>query len=214
LASTVSIGVDILVRGYRQPAKIMEITWLVTGLYLGPAAIMAYRKLGRPLSTKWQQRYGNPSRRPRLAAVWIHLFHCSAHCTLGAIIATVVIYTIGIDESGRLWPDYAGDYIAAVAVGVAFRYVHQPRRRGLRPWAAIKTFVKADLLSVSVFELALIVWLAVADRLGFYEALRPDNSVYWFIVQIGLIIGFFTAWLPAWLSRRDVKGPLPDTPPR
>ncbi|MHB1787390.1 MAG: DUF4396 domain-containing protein [Acidimicrobiales bacterium] len=36
--------------------------------------------------------------------------------------------------------------------------------------------------------------------------LRPDHAAYWFLMQIGMIIGFFTAW-PAnvWLIRRGIK---------
>ena len=36
--------------------------------------------------------------------------------------------------------------------------------------------------------------------------LHPDSPVYWFLMQIGMTIGFFTAW-PAnvWLIRRGVK---------
>lgn len=36
--------------------------------------------------------------------------------------------------------------------------------------------------------------------------LHPNNPVYWFLMQIGMIIGFATAW-PAnvWLIRRGIK---------
>lgn len=38
------------------------------------------------------------------------------------------------------------------------------------------------------------------------EHLHPNSPVYWFLMQIGMIIGFATAW-PAnmWLIRRGIK---------
>jgi cell division protein FtsX len=51
-----------------------------------------------------------------------------------------------------------------------------------------------------------------AVALGVYfpdEHLHPDSAAYWFLMQIGMIAGFFTAW-PAdvWLIRRGVKEPM------
>jgi hypothetical protein len=70
----------------------------------------------------------------------------------------------------------------------------------------MRIVVKADLLTVSAFELALLVWLALAHDLVFPTVLRVNNPVFWFILQIGLIIGFFAAWpASSWLIRRGVN---------
>lgn len=42
-ASTAWIACDIYGRGYRHHMRIKEAVWPVTGLYLGPAAVAAYR---------------------------------------------------------------------------------------------------------------------------------------------------------------------------
>jgi hypothetical protein len=37
-------------------------------------------------------------------------------------------------------------------------------------------------------------------------AARPASPVYWFLMQIGMIAGFFTAWpVNAWLIRAGIK---------
>jgi hypothetical protein len=56
-------------RGYRQPMKIMEAVWPVTALYLGPAAVAAYRAWGRPVSERWQEEHGDPPPKPGYAVV-------------------------------------------------------------------------------------------------------------------------------------------------
>ncbi|KAB1904935.1 DUF4396 domain-containing protein [Micromonospora sp. AMSO31t] len=49
--------------------------------------------------------------------------------------------------------------------------------------------------------------------LAFHETLRPSSPVFWFIIQVGLIIGFFAAWPPtSLLIRRGVKTELLGTP--
>jgi len=36
--------------------------------------------------------------------------------------------------------------------------------------------------------------------------LRTDSPVYWFLMQIGMVTGFFTAWpVSAWLTRAGTK---------
>lgn len=45
--------------------------------------------------------------------------------------------------------------------------------------------------------------------------LRPDSPVYWFLMQVGMIAGFFTAWPVNTLAHpgrhqgSDVTGPQP-----
>jgi Domain of unknown function (DUF4396) len=206
LTSAAVIVVDESVLGYRQPVRILEVVWPVTALYFGPETIAAYRKWGRPQSLRWRERHGDPPKKLQNPAL-LHLRHCGAHCTLGAIIATVITFAIGINVSGeREWPEYIADYVAALAMGILFRYSAEPRTGGSRVWAAMRIVVKADLLTVSAFELALLVWLILVHDLVFPAAvLRANNPVFWFILQIGLIIGFFAAWpASSWLIRRGV----------
>jgi hypothetical protein len=212
--SAAVIVVDEWILRYRQPVRILEIVWPVTALYSGPEAIAAYRKWGRPQSLRWQERHGNPPKKPQNPSL-LHLRHCGAHCTLGAILATVTTFAIGINGAGGAgWPEYVADYVAALAIGVLFRYSADSRRGGSRAWAAIRIVIKADLLTVSAFELALLVWLVLMDDLVFPAVLRPNSPVFWFILQIGLIIGFFAAWpASSWLIRRGIKvepGATPD----
>ncbi|MGW5669597.1 DUF4396 domain-containing protein [Micromonospora sp. NPDC003776] len=214
LVSTVVIVADLFVLRYRQPAKVMEIVWPATALYFGPAAILTYGRWGRPQSPRWLMRHGTPPKRSRHAVTTIETLHCATHCVLGAIIATLVVSGLSLEMFGkRLWPEFIGDYLAAAAVGLVFRFFAGAGTGGQRAWAAIRIFLKGDLLSVSVFEFALLGWLALMEFMVFDETLDPGNPVFWFIVQIGSIIGFFAAWRPTrWLVRRGAKAELVATP--
>ncbi|MFC0505296.1 DUF4396 domain-containing protein [Micromonospora costi] len=192
----------------------MEVVWPTTALYFGPVAVLAYRQWGRPQSPRWLERHRTPPRRSRHAVTIIETLHCATHCVLGAIIGTVFVFGFSFEIfDKRLWPEFIGDYVSAVLVGLAFRYSAQADTGGRRLWAAIRRFLRGDLLSVSVFEFALLGWLALMELTVFHETLQPSSPVFWLIVQIGLVIGFFAAWPPTlWLVRRGAKAELLGTP--
>jgi len=80
------------------------------------------------------------------------------------------------------------------------------RNRGVRD--GIVTAAKADILSLTAFELGLFGWMALM-ALVFFPAphhLYPNSPIYWLGMQVGMVIGFGTAW-PAnvWLIRKGIK---------
>ena len=60
--------------------------------------------------------------------------HCGAGCTLGDIIAEWVVFALGLEIAGlALLPEYAGDYLLALALGIAFQYLRRRSRPAVRP---------------------------------------------------------------------------------
>ena len=55
LLCAAAILYDVYGRGYRQRVSAMEAVWPITALYLGPLALPAYYRWGRPRSEKWQK---------------------------------------------------------------------------------------------------------------------------------------------------------------
>ncbi len=137
--------------------------------------------------------------------------HCGAGCSLGDVIAEFAVFGIGATIAGTaLYAEYIGDYIAAVALGVVFPYFAIAPMRDLSFGQGIAAALKADVVSLSAFEVGLFGWMALMHFVYFPEKhLHPDSAAYWFLMQIGMIAGFFTAW-PAnvWLIRRGVKEPM------
>lgn len=208
--SALVIVADIYVRGYRQRMRVMEAVWPVTGLYFGPVAVWMYWRYGRQQSSKWLQEHGrdSPPDKPQWATVAIGVSHCGAGCTLGDIIAEFAVFALALQLFGRaLLPEYIGDYIAALALGILFQYFAIAPMRGLGLRKGLAAAAKADVLSLTAFEVGLFGWMALMAFVFFgSDPLHPDSPVYWFLMQIGMIIGFGTAW-PAnvWLIRRGIK---------
>jgi hypothetical protein len=211
-ASAAWIAYDIYGRGYRQQhMKIMEAVWPVTALYFGPAAAVAYRAWGRPSTYRWQARHGDPPDRPGYAGVAVDVCHCGAGCTLGDIIAEFAIFGLGATVAGlALGAEYIGDYLAALILGIFFQYFAIAPMRGLSPRKGLIEAAKADIASLSAFEIGLFGWMALMAFVFFPAPhLTPASPVYWFLMQIGMIAGYFTAWpVNVWLIRAGIKEPM------
>ena len=207
------ILVDIYGRRRRQQMGVMEVVWPVTALYFGPIASIAYRRWGRPQSPQWRQERGleRPPDRPSWTSVAIGVSHCGAGCTLGDIIAETAIFVIGWEIAGMaLWPEFVGDYTLALILGVAFQYFAIAPMREVGVREGILQALKADFLSLTAFEVGLFGWMAMMAFVFFPDPhLPPDSAVYWFGMQLGMVLGFLTAWpVNVWLIRRGLKEPM------
>lgn len=208
--SAAAILVDIYARGHRLWMRVMEAVWPVTALYLGPIAVWGYWRYGRTTSPRWLEDRGleAPPEKPFWARVAVGVSHCGAGCTLGDIIAETGIFLLGLQIAGTaLWAEYLGDYVLAVLLGLAFQYFAIAPMRGLGFRKGIAAAAKADVLSLTAFEVGLFGWMALMAFVFFPSPhLHPDSPVYWFLMQVGMVVGFATAW-PAnvWLIRKGIK---------
>ncbi|HET7610675.1 MAG TPA: DUF4396 domain-containing protein [Rhodanobacteraceae bacterium] len=198
---------DIYLRGHRQKMGIMEVVWPVTALYFGPLAFWAYQRWGRPQSPQWQGRHGMPPGKSFPATVAVAVSHCGAGCTLGDIIGGWIIFAGAFEIAGAsLWPEYIADCTLAFSLGIAFQYFSIAPMRGLGVREGILAALKADTLSLTAFEMGLFGWMALVQLVWFPAGLHPDDPVYWFLMQIGMVLGFITAYpVNAWLLTAGIK---------
>ena len=83
--------------------------------------------------------------------------------------------------------------------------------RGLSPGKGLIEAAKADVASLTAFEVGLFGWMALMTFVFFPAPhhLHPDSPVYWFGMQIGMVAGFVTAWpVNTWLIRAGIKGAM------
>jgi Domain of unknown function (DUF4396) len=204
----VSILADIYLAGHRQRMPIMEAVWPVNALYLGPLAVWLYARFGRQQSRRWRAAHGDPPEKPRWATTTIGVLHCGAGCTLGDIIAETGIFLLGITIVGQaISAEFIGDYVLALALGIVFQFFAIAPMRGLSVGKGLVEAAKADVLSLTAFEVGLFGWMALMAFVFFPGPhLRPDSPAYWFLMQIGMAAGFLTAYpVNAWLIRRGIK---------
>lgn len=199
---------DMYLRGYRQNMWIMEAVWPVTALYFGPLALWAYARWGRPQSPKWQAIRGKPPEKSFAATISIGVSHCGAGCTLGDIIGSWIIFAGAFEIAGMaLWPEYIAEYVLAFSLGIAFQYFSIAPMRGLGLREGIVAALKADTLSLTAFEIGMFGWMALVQFVLLPAGdLRADSAVHWFMMQIGMMLGFLSSYpVNAWLLKAGIK---------
>jgi hypothetical protein len=91
------------------------------------------------------------------------------------------------------------DYAFALLFGILFQYFAIAPMSG--EWG-IKSFIraaKADVASLTAFEVGLFGWMAIYQIAIFDWKLGMVTTVYWWMMQIGMILGFVTSFPMNWL---------------
>ncbi len=211
LASAVSfliILVDVVI--YRQKMTVMNVVWPITALYFGPFALWTYFGFGRQQHSAEKNHAGHEehsqTERPFWQKVWVGATHCGAGCTLGDIVAESAVFLTGFTIFGSmLWASYLWDFLLAYLLGIVFQYFSIAPMRNISGWPAIWAAIKADTVSLTAFEIGLFAFMFWMHH-HFLPHLTPNQPEYWFLMQVGMIIGFFTSY-PAnwWLIRIGLK---------
>lgn len=208
-ASAAVILVDVYGRGYRQKMAIMDLVYPVTALYWGPVALWFYFRHGRRASKPLIEKLGepDPEQMPRWNVLSKAVSHCGAGCTLGDIAGEWLVASLGLTVAGEsLLADLPMDFVWAWTMGVVFQYFTIVPMRDVGRIKGIWAAVKADTLSIVAFQAGLFAGMAVYQKLIFSPGLPKDTATYWMLMQLAMILGFFTAWpVNSWLVRKGVK---------
>jgi Domain of unknown function (DUF4396) len=196
---------DIFGRGHRQQMGVMDAVYPITALYSSVLVLLLYRRWGQNAA----DRNRVAAARPRWAMLAIEVSHCGSGCTLGDLIGEWVVYALALAVAGHvLFAEYIGDYILALAFGIVFQYFAIAPMRGLGLMDGLKAAAKADFIALTFFEIGLFGWMALMTYVFFPapHTLMPNSVAFWFLMQIGMIVGFTTSW-PAnvWLLNRGIK---------
>ena len=223
VCSALLIGVDIA-RGHRQSMAVMNWVYPITALYWGPVAVYLYFRRGRQFPRHRSEAAGIENRRdppgfwPFARNNWWPISkgvsHCGAGCTLGDICGEWLVYltgwTIAVFDNpaaNSLMAMYAADFALAWTFGVVFQYFSiVPMRDDISQRQGVWAAIKADTLSIVAFQVGLFGFMALYHLVLWKPPLTVASPTYWFMMQIGMIIGFFTAWpVNAWLLQRGWK---------
>lgn len=213
--------VDIYIGGRRQKMWIMEAVWPITMLYMGVIGLWAYWQMGRaqpqsetkgeakaaPDHKEMDMSKSHGSSKPRWQSVFVSVCHCGGGCTLGDIIAEWGVFLIGFTIIGSsLFGAYLADYILALIIGIIFQYFAIAPMRNYGPLKGLVEASKADFLSLTAFEIGMFGWMALTRYVFFADPPHPDSPVFWFMMQIGMAIGFLTSYPMNWfLVSKGIK---------
>jgi hypothetical protein len=138
--------------------------------------------------------------------------HCGAGCTLGDIAGEWLILTLGIAWFGT-WSGHALpeelllDFLFAWTLGIVFQYLTIAPMTGEKGLKGIWGAIRVDTASIVAFQAGLFGWMAIYMLVIWpHHGIRIDSPDYWFQMQIGMILGYFTAWpVNRWLVSSGIK---------
>ena len=207
------IAADVI--AHPQRMRIMNVVWPVTGLYFPVIGWWFYHSLGRPMPmdkpmdmamghTGAAPMHMHMEKQPFWKSIFVSSTHCGAGCVLGDIIGAPIVFAAGWTLLGmRLFADYAVEFALAYCFGIAFQYLAIKSMQEASPQQAIIGAVKADTLSLVAYEVGMFGWMAIVVFLLIPEQqLNPTMAVFWFMMQIGMILGFITTYPANWLLVR------------
>lgn len=217
---------------HRQPMKIMESVWPLTGLWTGWIGLWAYLRMGIPSNKKPATNLKNETSSPgHLSAtshpemnmgnmnmememdrpvrshwqtIGLSTLHCGAGCTLADIIGEWFTFFVPLSISGSMIAgQWTLDYLLALILGIFFQYAAiRPMEHLSRRATLVKAF-KIDFFSLTSWQIGMYGWMAVVMFVLFRGAPFPRNSwEFWFMMQIAMCCGFLTSYPTNWLLIR------------
>ncbi len=225
--SALVIVVDELLLGHRQHMAVMNFVHPITALYWGPVWLWAYFRNGRKSSQKVMHEQAmrfdgdveelkrkGQSTDPENLRPW-HVgnavSHCGAGCTLGDIGGEWILFAIfaspALGITGTYGWEIVADFVLAWTLGVVFQYFTiVPMRDDVGKLQGVWQAMKVDTLSILAFQVGLFGWMALSHFVIWQPPLPIDTSGHWFMMQVGMIVGYFTAWpVNRWLVQSGIK---------
>ncbi|MFP3707993.1 DUF4396 domain-containing protein [Paraburkholderia sp. SIMBA_009] len=200
---------------YPQKMRIMNLVWPLTALFgtvLWLAAYLGWGRNGADAVTKKDAQ-------PFAAMVMKGTSHCGAGCTLGDIVvewsvfafpALAVMFgwhTVFNEKTFAVW---IPDFIVAFLVGIVFQYFTIKPMRGLSVGAGVLAAVKADVASITAWQVGMYGMMAIIQFRWFKPVYGGIAGVaspeFWFAMQLAMLAGFATSYpVNWWLISAGVK---------
>jgi hypothetical protein len=195
------------VKANPQHMTIMNVVWPITGLYLPVLGWLLYADMARrkPM-TMSMDKHAAHGGRPFWKSVFVSTTHCAAGCVIGDIIGAPIVFWAGWTLFGeRLFAEFLVLFVLAYIFGIAFQYLPIRTMRRISRREALIEAIKADTLALTAFEIGLFAWMAFI-YFQFVPRSELTSPIYWFVMQIGMVLGFIASFPANWyLVRAGVK---------
>ncbi len=140
------------------------------------------------------------SNKPFWQSVAIGTLHCGSGCTIGDLLAETFLLFLPFTLFGsRLAGTWLVDYLFAFAFGIVFQYYSIKPMKKFGAKEAFIAAIKADTLSLTSWQVGMYGWMAIAFFLIFKHNIPATDPLFWFMMQVGMLLGFITAYPMNWL---------------
>lgn len=207
LLSAAAILADLYLVGHRQPARGMEIVWPATALYLGPFALWAYSRWGRPAALVTSAHETDAGTTTPTAPTVAFGLPGGAASVFAHIVGVPLVLLTGWTIAGLdMWAMIA--VIAVLALVLLFGFEYSSRAGATAHIAAssstARTAAIVAVATILAFDIGMVGWMVVL-HLG--SLMPPVSEVsFVFLMQVGVVIGLATAYpVISGLARRTTR---------
>ena len=196
--STIYVAWDCFAK--RNPEMtVMKWGWVLITLYMGPVALALYvltDKEPRPgeheefIKPLWKQGVGST-------------VHCIAGDATGIITAAAIVTSLGLPMT----TDLAIEYAAGFAFGLfIFQALFMKDMAGGRYWTAVRRSFIPEWLSMNLMAAGMFFVMTQLMMGRDMRAMHPAEPQFWFVMSMGVIVGFATAYpVNVWLVAQGLK---------
>ncbi len=116
--------------------------------------------------------------------------HCGSGCTLGDLVSESIFTFVPFTLFGSiLYGRWLEDYFFAFLIGILFQYYSIKPMKHLSSRNALVAALKADTLSLTFWQIGMYGWMAICVFGIFHHTLEASSPVFWFMMQIGMLLG-------------------------
>ncbi|MDQ3104724.1 MAG: DUF4396 domain-containing protein [Actinomycetota bacterium] len=197
LLSVAFIAADIYLGRRRHDRVATELVWITSALYLGPFAIPVYLSRGRTHASS--TAVDGTARQTNETAIAV--LPGGGASAVAHLIAVPLVVAVGWTIAGlAMWPMIIIIAILATLMLAIYGRIASGSSTGGTRGLSIGAAIVAALITVAAFDIGMVGWMLL---LHFNDAMPPaTESTFWFLMQIGVIVGLLTGY-PAvkWLLR-------------
>lgn len=205
IVSAIVIFIDQYVLHNRQPMRIMNLVWVLTALWGGAVALLAYFAFGR--KKKEIMKMDMPmdmshNSRPKWESTALSTLHCGAGCTLADLIGECFIFFFPM----AILSGWLLEYGLALFIGVMFQYVViRGMDKNISDGEVCGKALRADFWSLTAWQVGMYGFFAIAIWV-FGVNLDRLSWQFWSLMQLAMVCGFLIAYpVNSLLIRKGVK---------
>lgn len=188
---------------YQHPPhmRVMAWVWPLSALFGHVFIVWFYHRYGHA------HHHHQHSTRPNWVQVAKGTLHCGSGCTLGDLLAETAIFWLpGIAVAlgwhhlfaEKIFASWILDFILALVVGILFQYFALKPMRSSGRIDTLKAALKADILSLSAWQIGMYGFMALAHfylfAIWLQRPLPVDSAIFWLMMQLAMVCGFITAY--------------------
>ena len=180
-------------------ATVMKWGWVLITLYMGPVGLALYVLADKEPRPGEHEEFVKPLWKQGIGST----VHCVAGDATGIIVAAVVVAVLGLP----MWLDLIIEYAAGFVVGLfIFQALFMKDMAGGRYGTAVVRSFIPEWFSMNMMAAGMFFVMTLLMMGRDMRAMEPTQPQFWFVMSVGVIVGFATAYpVNVWLVAQGLK---------